>query len=74
MQSGEPFECDEAMYYYWLEVLPPRYQHASHFCFGEGADSFRLFWQERDGRFWTRQLTWEETVTFCRLAAIPLPD
>ena len=28
MHSGEPFECDEEMFYYWLEVLPPVYMGA----------------------------------------------
>jgi hypothetical protein len=45
----------------------------SHFCLGEGADHFRLFWRDRDKRYWARQLTDEETNTFCRLAGMRRP-
>jgi len=55
MRSGEQFECDEEMYYYWLEVLPPKYLKnpvtwpdgqsvRSHFGFAEGADYIVAFW------------------------------
>jgi hypothetical protein len=71
--SGRIAQVSEAQYSYWLEVLPPRWMEGSHFCFVEGADAFTLFWHDRDGYF-GRQLTWDETVTFCRLARISLPD
>src|SRR5215468_945545 len=51
---------------YWLEVLPPRWMSGSHFCFAEGEEPFRLFWQTSGARFFVRQLTWDETRTFCR--------
>jgi hypothetical protein len=70
---GRIAEVTEEQYYYWLEVLPPRFMNVSLFAFAEGAEAFRLFWKDRDGRFWARQLTWDETVTFCSLARIPLP-
>jgi hypothetical protein len=64
----------EEDYFYWLEVLPPKYQRRSHFCFGEGADAFRLFWHDRPiDRYLCRQLTWDETLAFCRLAGISTP-
>ena len=65
-------EIDEETYSYWLEVLPPRYMNESLFCFAEGGEAFRIFWRE-EGGFFCRQLTWEETITFCRLAGITLP-
>jgi hypothetical protein len=69
---GRIAEVTEDDYDYWLEVLPPKYMRGSHFCFAEGAEAFRFFWQA-GGRYFARQLTWEETVAFCRLAGINLP-
>lgn len=62
----------EDEFYYWLEVLPPKYQRGGLFAFGEGAEALRLFWQHRN-QYFCRQLTWDETKDFCRLARIPLP-
>lgn len=45
----------------------------SLFAFAEGAEALRLFWQDHRDCYCARQLTWEETRTFCRLAGIPLP-
>lgn len=62
MHSGKPFECDEEMYYYWLECLPPVWMGKviklrngdtvkANFCFAEGAETVTAFW-ERDGRYY----------------------
>jgi hypothetical protein len=67
-------EVTEEQYYYWLEVLPPKFMSASLFCFAEGAEPFRVFVKDQYGRYWARQLTWDETITFCRLAGISLPN
>lgn len=58
MHSGQPFECDEEMFMYWLEVLPPRYmgemkningkEHLCSFGFAEGRDLITDFWREKD--------------------------
>jgi len=62
MHSGEQFECDEEMYFYWLEVLPPIFMfqaidflpgHEGHrmkvdFGFAEGADCVTVFWRSPD--------------------------
>lgn len=64
MRSGEQFECDEDMFFYWLEVLPPRFMHKdatfadgskirASFGFAEGAELITAFWK-RDGRFFGR--------------------
>jgi hypothetical protein len=67
-------EVSEEQFMYWLGVLPPKWQEGSSFCFGEGEDAFRFFWRDREtGRYFGRQLTWPETVKFCRLADIPDP-
>ena len=59
-------------YFYWLEVLPPKFQRGGLFAFAEGAEALRLFWQHSD-QYFCRQLTWNETKDFCRLASILLP-
>jgi hypothetical protein len=72
--EGRIAEVTEEQYYYWLEVLPPRWMSGSHFCFAEGAEAFRLFWRDRQsGRYLARQLSWDETVRFCELAGISPP-
>ena len=63
---------DEETYWYFLEVLPPKYQRGNLFAFAEGAEALRIYWQKGDAYF-CRQLTWDETTDFCRLARISLP-
>ena len=71
---GRIAEITEEQYDYWLEVLPPKYQRGSHFCFAEGAEAFRLFcYDPQTDRYYCRQLTWDGTLTFCRLANISIP-
>jgi len=70
---GQVVRVTEDDYYYWLEVLPPRWMYKSHFCFAEGEEPFRLFWQDRNGHYFARQLTCEETLRLCRLAGIHPP-
>lgn len=62
--GGDTFE-------YFLQVIPPHY-HGHGFAFAEGAEPLRYFWHTAD-RYFCRQLTEDETVTFCSLAGIPLP-
>jgi hypothetical protein len=57
---------------YWLQVVPPRWKHASHFCIADGDQEFRLFWVEA-GSYFVRQLTTDETLLFCSLADIRPP-
>ena len=66
-------EVDKQTYWYFLEVLPPRFMNSRCFCFAEGFEPFRMFW-ERDGKFFCRRLTWDETKAFCRLARCRLYD
>jgi hypothetical protein len=69
---GRIAEVTEDEYFYWLEALPPKYQRGGLFAFAEGAEAFRLFWQQGEKCF-CRQLTWDETEDFCRLASISFP-
>jgi hypothetical protein len=61
MQSGQTFECDEAMFNYWLEVLPPAHMGRNvvlpngdkvraAFGFAEGQDFITVFWSS-GGRY-----------------------
>ena len=70
--SGQIAAIDEETYWYFLEVLPPKYQRGNLFAFAEGAEALRIFWQKGDAYF-CRQLTWDETADFCRLARISNP-
>ena len=64
-------EVDEETYDWFLECLPPKYQSGGFYAFAEGAEPLKLFWR-RDGRFFVRPLTDQETNEFCRLARIPV--
>lgn len=61
MRSGDVFECDEEMFDYWLEVLPPVYMSKvvalpngqtvkAAFGFAEGAEEVVAFWRS-GGRY-----------------------
>ena len=47
-EPGVNSEISEETFFYFLELLPPRWMNGSMFTFGEGSGLFRLFWQ-RDG-------------------------
>lgn len=69
---GKIAEIDEETWWYFLEVLPPKFQRGNLFAFAEGAEALRLFWRNGERHF-CRPLTWDETKQFCALARIPLP-
>ncbi len=60
MHSGEQFECDREMFYYWLEVLPPVWMQKTieiqgrkqytNFGFAEGMELVTAFWG-KEGRY-----------------------
>ncbi len=70
--TGTIAAIDEETYFYFLEVLPPKFQKGNLFAFTEGAESLRVFWR-KDNAFFCRPLTWDETQEFCRLARISVP-
>ena len=70
--TGTIAAIDEETFFYFLEVLPPKFQHGGLFAFAEGAESLRIFWRKGDAYF-CRPLTWDETQEFCRLARISVP-
>ena len=65
-QEGRTVRINEETWWYFLEVLPPRWMSGSAFAFTEGYDRFRLFW-ERSGEYFVRQLTEEQSDRFCQL-------
>jgi len=54
MDSGEVFECEEAVYWYFLEVLPPIYQRGTEFGFAEGSEPVTKFWI-KGGRYFGKR-------------------
>jgi len=71
-RPGSVCEVDEVTYFYYLEVLPPQFMDGGFFCFAEGSEPYALFWR-RAGRYFARQLTWDETMRLAQLAGVPLP-
>jgi hypothetical protein len=69
---GRAAEVTEETYGYFLDVLPPRWL-GEGFMFAEGAEALRYFWKA-NGRYYCRQLTWDETGAFCAVAGVPVPD
>jgi hypothetical protein len=67
---GRINEITEDTYWYFLEVFPPKLFNGNEFCFAEGDEPLRLFWR-RQGRFYCRQLTGEETRRICDLSGLP---
>ncbi len=70
--TGVIAQIEEETYWYFLEVIPPKYMNGDLFAFAEGAESLKLFWT-RDGKHFVRPLTFDETQEFCRLARIAAP-
>jgi hypothetical protein len=68
---GRIAEVDETTFDWFLDCLPPKWM-GDGFAFAEGAEPLRYFWK-RNGRYFVRQLTWDETESFCRFAGISLP-
>jgi hypothetical protein len=67
--EGVIAEVTRETYWWFLEVVPPAFMNGSCFCFAEGASPFRLFWEGAD-RYFTRQLSSDETWVFRRLARL----
>ena len=70
-EEGKIAQIDEKTYWYFLELLPPRWMDGDWFAFGAGSGSFRLFWQIR-GVYFLRELTQDETRTFCEFSRVSL--
>src|SRR3989304_1552194 len=62
--EGRIAELSEEGGYYFSEVLPPKLLRGNWFPFAEGQEPLKLFWRGQ-GRYYGRQLTWEETHRLC---------
>lgn len=70
LHSGRIVEVTEETWDYFLDVLPPKLQRGSWFAFAEGQEELTIFWQ-RQGRFFARRLSWEQTFQLCDAAGRP---
>ena len=66
LAEGQTQEVDEAIFEYFLDVLPPRDMGRGWFMFAEGEEPLRFFWK-RSGRLFCRRLSWDETHEFMLL-------
>lgn len=62
-------EINEETYWYFLEVLPPKWFNGNVFAFAEGQEPLRLHWRKRQ-QYFCRQLTWEQTDKFCEMVGL----
>lgn len=51
LNSGEKVKISENVYYYFLEVLPPKNMFNGGFLFAEGWENLKKFTQEKDEFF-----------------------
>jgi len=68
--EGRIAEISEEVWYYFLEVLPPKLLRGSWFCFAEGQEPLKILWRKQ-GKFFGRQLTWDETHRLCDATGLP---
>ncbi|CAN5897567.1 hypothetical protein BH23PLA1_BH23PLA1_05890 [soil metagenome] len=69
-EPGTIVLIDEETYFYFLELLPPRFQMSGQFFFGEGTGTFIFLWRASTGKYYARPLSDEETDTFCGLTKV----
>jgi hypothetical protein len=72
--AGQIHRVTEETYYYFLEVLPPKWMNGRAFAFAEGQDPLQLYWfrgRDPDYEYFTRQLTDEQIDRFCRYVRLP---
>ncbi len=62
-------EINEETYWYFLEVLPPKWFNGNLFAFAEGQEPLRLHWRKHM-QYFCRQLTDEQTNQFCDLTGL----
>ena len=70
--AGRIAAIDEETYFYFLEVLPPKFMKGGLCAFAEGAEEIQLLWRN-GGQFFCRRLTWDETKAFCHFARMSFP-
>ena len=66
---GRLHAITEETYWYFLEVLPPKWMDRRYFAFAEGQEPLSIFWQQQND-FYCRRLTQEETDQFCEASGL----
>lgn len=69
LRSGKLIEVTHEIYWYWLEVLPPKFLSRGLFAFAEGQEALLLF-LARYGRYYARQTDWPTTFRFCEATGL----
>lgn len=69
LRSGHLIEVTVEIYWYWLEVLPPKFMGRGLFAFAEGQEALLLF-LARYGRYYARQTDWPTTFRFCEATGL----
>ena len=68
-QTGRVHQIKEETYWYFLEVLPPKWLDRQYFAFAEGQEELSVFWQKQQRSF-CRRLTPDETDRFCETSGL----
>ena len=71
--EGTVLPITEESYWYFLDLLPPRWMRSYGFVFGEGSGRLIYFWEQGrhpEKSYFGLQLSDEESQTFYELAGI----
>ncbi len=68
-ETGKIHSIKEETYWYFLEVLPPKWMDRNYFAFAEGQEELSIFWQKQQEAF-CRRLTQDETDQFCETSGL----
>ena len=68
-ETGKIHQIKEETYWYFLEVLPPKWMDRRYFAFAEGQEELSIFWQKQQEAF-CRRLTQDETDQFCETSGL----
>jgi hypothetical protein len=63
-------EINDDTYFYFLDVLPPKWFNGNLFAFGEGQEPLRLYCRNYP-QYFCRQLTEDQTDQFCQTVGLP---
>ena len=67
-ETGKIHSIKEETYWYFLEVLPPKWMDRRYFAFAEGQEELSIFWQKQQA--FCRRLTQDETDHFCETSGL----
>ena len=64
LDSGEDVQIHESVWWYFFEVLPPRYMGNGGFAFAEGQEHPRWFSKDSQGRYVARTIYGDDRNDF----------